>query len=806
MDGDFQGALDILLKVKPITTHQPSSHHNATVHVQRHADMATMSAAVAVIDEMTREHNLTLDEELQVIENLAALNLPLHSVATPSNSVDQESVTTLLKSKVSDVVTLCEVAAEAFGEHLFRERDAGVIERAYQSFASNTKLKLWTVEDVLLTACCERHCGLTISPVEIMNARLIFPVSSCNRGTMYTVVNDILYQLVRPYCCNSNFEPIFKGKSVCYEFFCRIYGIPRCRLDKFVLEASLGLPQSLNHGLTGRKFERKSTIERIAHLANTVSKYAEPQPNGPGFMMPHRMTKSDLVNKEAFPEYKYRLNVTREIRRLQCRLHFERSNDLTKCDTCIKLKYGLLNHVFKDEYVEMAKEFLKQHYKDVVDDRHDYALRREVSRESDEILSLAHDGMSKEQTKFPHQKETRTKKIADGDLLTCTLNCAVVHKKFGSKPDTLCFFWNVHDTSPGGSNATITQLFQSLLASPHIPRVITIQLDNCSINKSYTTLAAFAMLLKWVPEIKQIFICMSEVGHTHIDVDGYFGLLATTWKRIEIPTPQAFQRFVASKFDSVAMNVLFPTTYDFKSYFKGKLAATGELNANHLFELTLNSDGEPVVRVGRYVRSETYLTFKKNKETCFPVFKDVPSATSYPKIMPDRAFDCKRLECICKAARGCMSLEDYNDLVNLPKLFEARKPMEFKDLLQQLRSKAASSPTTTFTAPKNLTVRDFLDNPNIWKTWSPNVSNNLVSTETAPGFDDASDLNDQQPSESIEKERVPTSTAKRPSRSTTTRAASKLKPKATIKRTRGRPPKKPSLKRTIDAGTEEEQN
>uniref|UniRef100_A0A914ZAQ0 CCHC-type domain-containing protein n=1 Tax=Panagrolaimus superbus TaxID=310955 RepID=A0A914ZAQ0_9BILA len=370
---------------------------------------------------------------------------------------------------------------------------------------------------------CFKHCGYhTFAQhaevqMDVKALCVTFIDTNCFNGieSSYTVVQDFHFTLLRLCITETVLTPKIGNIQVCDEFFRRVYAIPNGRYMRLCNQVLMSLNRPVQHGNEGRIRQKESVFQRTATLVNILIEVAEPMPDGKGYILPSSMTKAIAKS-----------------------LHFQKSNAFTKCNVCLTIRLGLLQNRFAPEYVQKAKKFLSEHLEHIKFEKQDYYVRMQHSRSSNSLLSIAHDGMSKDKTKWPHLLQDRPKKLTDTLKMMNSLNLGVVHKiSNGTLGDQLHAFWNIDQMAGGTSNTIASQLFDILSNCHYIPPEISIQLDNCAANKNYNMLGAFGLLLLWVPKIQKVYLCMPQVGHTHDDVDRYFGILARVLQKKQVYSP-----------------------------------------------------------------------------------------------------------------------------------------------------------------------------------------------------------------------------------------------------------------------------
>uniref|UniRef100_A0A7E4UQ31 ATP-dependent DNA helicase n=1 Tax=Panagrellus redivivus TaxID=6233 RepID=A0A7E4UQ31_PANRE len=613
------------------------------------------------------------------------------------------------------------------------------VSRRYRNFMERKPnfMKIADVGETLSRRCCSEECSFKFSINNVMDARLIFPAvlrdEKKSKRSHYARVDDIFFNKIRDAYQDRMFLPIFRGHYICKEFFARLYCIPRNRLKQIMLRVESGAVSSKGHGNSDpNKKERDATCQLIGRIVNAVEELCEPRPNGNGYNMPSHLTKRAFINM-VIPDSKVQLNPTRLLKTVSSTLHFQTCNDLTKCDTCITLNVWLESNVLNAVDAARAEQYLVSHYSNVLLDRRDYAVRAEASRAQNGLLSLTIDAASKDSTKFPRLLDNRTKKLADNDKQMCTLTLVIVHRKYNDTDNTFHLNWNVDNMESANSNMMVSLLYHAISHTPNVPSNISVQCDNCPVNKCYNTLGALALLLYFVPQLRRIYVCLPEVGHTHADADREFGVMDTQLERKEINSPQGYVRFTNALWNAVASNRLVPTIYDFENILGDNLVRHGYLQKYHFFELSLNGKNEAVVRIAKFIRSEKFIYPPKSTDTpVFQVFKNMPNPELHPAVVPPKPYDVERHSAVCRKVRWAMSETDHEELQDLPNVLTQQPVEEFSALLERLQSNMCEAPVDVpqISDLENEGIERFLHDMKIKRDWQKNHPSTNAVAET----------------------------------------------------------------------------
>lgn len=144
-----------------------------------------------------------------------------------------------------------------------------------------------------------------------------------------------------------------------------------------------------------------------------------------------------------------------------------------------------------------------------------------------------------------------------------------------------------------------------------LPKNLYLQLDNTAKDNKNQYLMAFCSLLTARHIFKEVVVGFLIVGHTHEDIDAFFGKLSERLRRTDI---YVLADLMKAFMDSQALTFIpefVQEVADFKSYIKGHLhggnnALTG-LGSKHLFKFYVDDEGWPVMKYKNKATDNTWL-------------------------------------------------------------------------------------------------------------------------------------------------------------------------------------------------------
>uniref|UniRef100_A0AC35G3L9 Uncharacterized protein n=1 Tax=Panagrolaimus sp. PS1159 TaxID=55785 RepID=A0AC35G3L9_9BILA len=346
---------------------------------------------------------------------------------------------------------------------LIADASAAEIFVMYNNFikALPDSLRMTLVEDVLSNPCCSECCCFKFSQNAIMRERLKIPTLCSAKQSMYYAVLQYHFYLLQNYFFNGNFEFDIVKTTVCRKFFCNVHMICDTRFDSLCQQIAMGFKQAVPHGNSHVGFERPETLQKLAKLVSYLHRTAEPHPTGTGYF-------GAALNSKV----------------------------------CLRKLVG--TDSLAPALREQAKQHLQNHYQNITVDRRRYTIKVDISVNTDDLIFISHDGARKELSKYPHLLEDRGKALSDAFRPMCSLNAAIIHKKWNEHNRRVVLYWNPDQMLPANANATTSQLLHALSSCENIPNEIAVQLDNCAVNRNYTVMGSFGYLMLLVPAITKV--------------------------------------------------------------------------------------------------------------------------------------------------------------------------------------------------------------------------------------------------------------------------------------------------------------
>ena len=193
-----------------------------------------------------------------------------------------------------------------------------------------------------------------------------------------------------------------------------------------------------------------------------------------------------------------------------------------KCKTCARLSYLRRKYRGKKQR-ELITKLFYLHRTAYMGERCTYAQRIQLAKQSpQEYLSLATDGMQQAHCLLPYHGNL-------DNFSTCLpqhFQGVLVHGRVFNMFRTYHTLRNTSDCQIHTLLLTLEQIYKE--NGNHLPDHVSIQIDGGSENTDKNVLAMCELLV--IMRLTQcVLLTRLMVGHTHIDVDGFFGRL---WKYI----------------------------------------------------------------------------------------------------------------------------------------------------------------------------------------------------------------------------------------------------------------------------------
>ena len=209
------------------------------------------------------------------------------------------------------------------------------------------------------------------------------------------------------------------------------------------------------------------------------------------------------------------------------------------CPECVLYMTTRYHTMGDDERAKLkAKEF--RHSRFVRAERQSYYDRRtKACSQPQEYFSVIIDGADQSAYSMPHFVLLDKDTAGNGKRIRNHLFGAIVHGR-------ALYGFSYLDNCKHGTNLTIEALHRVIVkewirgGKQRLPRVLFLQLDNCSKqNKSQYLIAYLGLLVGW-GVFDEVILCFLPVGHTHEDIDQLFSRIAIFLRKNDARARQEF--------------------------------------------------------------------------------------------------------------------------------------------------------------------------------------------------------------------------------------------------------------------------
>ncbi|XP_032217810.1 uncharacterized protein LOC5517433 [Nematostella vectensis] len=461
-------------------------------------------------------------------------------------------------------------------------------------------LKLRTDEDllwILTIKCCSNKCmrSLSIEDLDYAQVNLKERTQTERRNYLldfiqsHSKLND-----------SGEFETEFmiRGKIVCKEAWLLACNVSRSSFSRVAKQYKDGVVV-VQHGNKGKKGIMAKTADCIAWLQFFIGSIGDNQPDSKTIHLPSCFSGVDIYKKMKDENTRFGLptiSLSHFYRLWE--QHFShvlipKENRFTKCNDCTQYKREKEGTMDKGQRARID-QLLNAHLELVWQERRVYYLHRYKARKfPSKYLTSINDGMDQHTTNIPNLRRI-SKSMAGLRMVGTHLVGSIIHS--GQVSEGKAFYGSFdYYQFPHDSNLTISILLDVLVKwtedQHKLPPVLYLQFDNCvreNKNQFMFTLLAILVHLKVFKKIRVNFL---PVGHTHEDIDAFFGVFSKHLAKLDVYTMDDLQRALESCVSHTIPQAFSLTkVYDIRTWLNGYGADLHEHTFPKCFKLEANEN------------------------------------------------------------------------------------------------------------------------------------------------------------------------------------------------------------------------